>query len=648
MRTHHTRRPGLPAYVSSQPFSGQQYLAFSFASIVWYVLSSIGLAPPKPSPAPAPPPAVASPISTVDAQPLPVPSPPTPTIQLAQLPTLSPTDQQGSQVIFNGRSLPVAWSVRQGRIGIADAGLMQTLGLSLLANQDLNHQPVQWFTDVATEPLLLDTWRSSTFRFLDITNLSQRFGWQTNIVGDTLQLTTPPARILGLRQGRQSWGDRIVIDLDRPIPWQLSETTQEWTVTLDGQIDPTLVQTFVPLPGNRLTNLTVGTTAAQTVIRIGVSGNLRPRVLTLINPHRLVIDVRPDFLVEREIHWAPGIRWRQQYVNLDSQRFPVTLLEIDPRTSGMSIKPIWTNPDTATGTAPLITTALRWQAIAAINGGFFNRDNQFPLGAIRQNGRWISGPILNRGAIAWDTNGRVFVGNLSVQETLSVNGQRLPIRHFNSGFITAGLARYTREWGTGYTPISNNEQIVTVQADSPRPGAQERIVNQQGGGAAGQTTFPIPANGYLLVVRADANAATILTPGSEVQRQFTTLPSTFDRYPNIMGAGPLLIQDRQIVLNPQAEQFSTNFITQAAARSAIGQTATGTLMLVTIQNRLDGPGPTLHETAQLMQQLGAVQALNLDGGSSTALYLGGQLLNRSPRTAARVHNGIGISLQTIP
>ena len=40
-----------------------------------------------------------------------------------------------------------------------------------------------------------------------------------------------------------------------------------------------------------------------------------------------------------------------------------------------------------------------------------------------------------------------------------------------------------------------------------------------------------------------------------------------------------------------------------------------------------------------------VDALNLDGGSSTTLYLGGQILDRPPSTAARVHNGIGVFLQ---
>jgi exopolysaccharide biosynthesis protein len=45
-----------------------------------------------------------------------------------------------------------------------------------------------------------------------------------------------------------------------------------------------------------------------------------------------------------------------------------------------------------------------------------------------------------------------------------------------------------------------------------------------------------------------------------------------------------------------------------------------------------------------MAQLGSVDALNLDGGSSSSLYLGGRLINRHPRTAARVNNGLGLFL----
>ena len=89
-----------------------------------------------------------------------------------------------------------------------------------------------------------------------------------------------------------------------------------------------------------------------------------------------------------------------------------------------------------------------------------------------------------------------------------------------------------------------------------------------------------------------------------------------------MGGGPLLIRDRNIVLNPQLEGFSTNFIQGVAPRTAVGKTADGTWIIATMHDRVGGRGPTLSETAQIMQQLGAVDALNLDGGSSSSLLFG--------------------------
>jgi hypothetical protein len=46
----------------------------------------------------------------------------------------------------------------------------------------------------------------------------------------------------------------------------------------------------------------------------------------------------------------------------------------------------------------------------------------------------------------------------------------------------------------------------------------------------------------------------------------------------------LLVKDRRIVLNAQAEGFSNAFAQQAAPRSAIGRTQSGELLLVAIHN----------------------------------------------------------------
>jgi exopolysaccharide biosynthesis protein len=147
----------------------------------------------------------------------------------------------------------------------------------------------------------------------------------------------------------------------------------------------------------------------------------------------------------------------------------------------------------------------------------------------------------------------------------------------------------------------------------------------------------------LLVFRSNRTAAAKFTVGTTVQLESNWQPD-LKAYPHILGGGPLLIQQGRIVLDAAAEKFSPAFITEAAPRSSIGRTQGGDVLLVSVQNAPDGKEPTLTNIAQIMQQLGAVDALNLDGGSSTTLYLGGQILDRAPRSSARVHDAIGIFL----
>jgi hypothetical protein len=570
--------------------------------------------------------------------------------------------RQGSQLSLNGRTLNVAWRQWQlgnsVRIGISDAGLKQLLGVELLSTKEANRQPVQWFSSPQTTSLILTSQFNGAYRFLDVTDFASSAGWQLQVKDSTLQIISAPARVLNIRQGSQAWGSRIVVDLDRPTPWQFSDQRTEGSIAIESSIDPSLVARFNTPPVQQRQDaedatpvavavksqqaaIRIETTKNQTILNVVAPEGKRLQVFSAPNPNRLIIDVRPDALVEKEILWAPGIRWRQQYLNLNNAKFPVVWLEVDPRSAGISLRPIWSNPKTQVGTAPILQTAQLWQAAAAINAGFFNRTNQLPLGAIRRDGRWFSGPILNRGAIAWTDSGQFKFGRLSLQENLLIsNGQRLPILFLNSGYVQPGIARYTPEWGQTYTPLSDQEILVFVQ--------NGQVANQISGGVAGKLAFGIPSDGYLLTLRNNTTGANLLTIGTPVSIEQGTMPADFGSYPHILGAGPLLLQNQQVVLDAKAEQFSNAFIQQFAIRSCIGTTTSGTLMIAAIHHRVGGNGPNLTETAQLMQLLGAVDALNFDGGSSTGLDLGGQLLDRSPNTVARVHNGLGVFRSSVP
>lgn len=561
----------------------------------------------------------------------------------------------GTAISLNGRTLPAAWSQWQNqgiRTAISDAGAAQLLGMELLSTQDGAKQPVQWFSEPKTT-LVLASSLTAGYRYLDITDFAQRAGWQVQASSNTLKITSPIARVQAIRQGNQPWGDRIVFDLNRPTAWQIEQksvsktSNQEWAIAIEGTADPAVIQQFLPNVSEQTLKDTsktrifkVETTPTLTTIRLSVPVGLSPRVSTLPNPNRLVVDLRPDAMVERDILWAKGLRWHQKFINLGSDRFPVVWLEINPRTAGLTLKPITSQSTTLVGTAPLIKTALAHSAAAAINGGFFNRKNQLPLGAIRRDGKWLSSPILNRGAIALNDSGQVKINRLSLQESIVTStGSRLPISTSNSGYVQSGIARYSSAWGSTYTPLIDNEIIVVVQNNS--------VTAQLPAGVAGKTAFPIPSNGYLLALRNNP-AASSLPIGTLVREESATLPADFGRYPQIIGAGPVLVQNRQIVLDAKSEGFSDAFIREKAARSAIGVTSSGTLLIAAVHNRAGGAGPTLAEIAKVMQQMGCVDALNFDGGSSTSLYLGGQLINRSPLTAARVHNGLGIFLQPLP
>ena len=579
------------------------------------------------------------------------------------LPTPVPTAvSAGNQIILNGRTLTGAWlqpatTTVKGQIYLSDGAVKQLMGIDLLNSNNPGKQPVQWFSSL-TNPLILNTNLSEGYRYLDVTQLALKQGWKIQSNGNTLVISTPPSQLKNIRLGKQPKGDRVVLDLDLATPWQIRQelpvkkvvdpdeiipksTTppnREWTLTLDGIADSALIQrynsqpTTPPIPASIIQKVEVVNN--QTIVRLSVPFGQSVQVSTIPQPNRLVIDIQPDAMVEKTIAWAQGLQWRQQLVMLGTDRFPVVWLDINPRAMGLSIKPIITNPQTLTGTAPLIQTAQNYLAVAAVNGGYFNRNNKLPLGAIRRDNQWISGPILNRGAIAWNNNGQFYFGRLTLTETLITNdNQRLPISLLNTGYVQRGIARYTSAWGNTYTPLADNETIVVVE--------NNQVTNQSAGGKSGITAIPIPENGYLLTFR---NQTPQLPIGTKVSLTSATTTPEFSRYPHIIGAGPLLVQNRQIVLDGPAETFNPAFMKGQAVRSSICTNSTGNLMIAAVHNRAGGGGPTLAEQAQLMQTMGCINALNLDGGSSTSLYLGGQLLDRSPNTAARVHNGIGIFL----
>lgn len=89
---------------------------------------------------------------------------------------------------------------------------------------------------------------------------------------------------------------------------------------------------------------------------------------------------------------------------------------------------------------------------------------------------------------------------------------------------------------------------------------------------------------------------------------------------NVMTAGPMLLHDGKAV--PQRDDRT--FVTYRHNRTALGIKSDGTVILFTVDGRMKmSKGMTLNELAQTLLWLGCANAINLDGGGSTTLYLRG-------------------------
>ena len=89
---------------------------------------------------------------------------------------------------------------------------------------------------------------------------------------------------------------------------------------------------------------------------------------------------------------------------------------------------------------------------------------------------------------------------------------------------------------------------------------------------------------------------------------------------NIMTAGPLLIY--QDSMQPMRNDLS--FVNRRHNRTAVGVRPDGTVLLLVVDGRTrQSEGMTLDELSATLRWLGCRDALNLDGGGSTTMYVNG-------------------------
>ena len=92
---------------------------------------------------------------------------------------------------------------------------------------------------------------------------------------------------------------------------------------------------------------------------------------------------------------------------------------------------------------------------------------------------------------------------------------------------------------------------------------------------------------------------------------------------------PQLIKNGKIDITWEQEKASKSFAETRHPRTAVAKLKDGKFLMMTVDGRQPGVsvGMSLQELAEYLFSLGAVDAMNLDGGGSTTMFLDGKVVN---------------------
>jgi Phosphodiester glycosidase len=354
----------------------------------------------------------------------------------------------------------------------------------------------------------------------------------------------------------------------------------------------------------------------------------------------------------RAVEVAPGVEWTA----IVRERGPVRInvLEVDPA----RVRGVLSN-ETVARRERVTAMGRRVGAVAGVNGGYFTASGN-PVGVLAANGQLLSEPVDGRSALILGAGG-AGVAPVRFRGQISVNGRTREIDGVDRvrGLIPACGGRGgdvpTTRPNAALTCTDASELVLLTPrygAPPPREGGVEAVLRA---GRVAAVRAPgsgrVPRDGLLLTGTGDAarflRDAALPRSRAEVGLRLTAAGRPLaiaappgggaGGQPLVVGGGPRILRSGRVAVSaaaegfapPQAPAFFGAFVAGRQPRTLAGVRPDGTLLLVTVDGRRPGwsAGMTLPEAARLMRSLGARDALNLDGGGSTAMTVRGELVS---------------------
>ncbi|MCR8634002.1 stalk domain-containing protein [Paenibacillus radicis (ex Xue et al. 2023)] len=270
----------------------------------------------------------------------------------------------------------------------------------------------------------------------------------------------------------------------------------------------------------------------------------------------------------------------------------------------------------------------RSDAVAGVNGTFFDAYEQdeskrHPNGLMIESGSFVrSGENVALG-IQTDKTAQIH----QMQTKLSFK-----VKH-NKNVYTVN------PWGVNTYYGDDADQVIAYTSDFAqqidRAGGMKAVIEAGRITSLTEGAAAAPENGYVIYIghspNNDKNLLPNLHEGDQVEIEAYVADGSgsnavpvAEAWETAIGAGPKLVTNGQADVDFERDGFDDPKITGSAnTRSFVGVNGEGRLVMGTVSSA------TAVDMAQALVELGMVEAMNMDGGSSSALYAEG-MMKRSP------------------
>lgn len=306
--------------------------------------------------------------------------------------------------------------------------------------------------------------------------------------------------------------------------------------------------------------------------------------------------------------------------------------------AGLKVRTVLSQGRVAGG-APVseLTTSMcqRVKCHYAVNADFANLATGEPVGGAVIDGQFVRSPVPHHQQFMVSRSGRASAGPMTWSGTVSDPGTPILRPPFTLGFHGVNVARqsdqvilYTGSWAASTGTDSAGVEVLArvVEAGGPLP-ASRTIAVELVELRSHNTTIPpwgVVLSGTGAGARALRDMWAKARRGDVGPRMQLTVHAP-DAEATSVGGYPVLVEDGR----PVYLSANDGFTRSRHPRTIAGRTADGTILLVTVDGRQPccSIGMTLPEAADLMIALGAVEAINLDGGGSTTFVAHGVMVN---------------------